>query len=317
MTIRKAVKLKKGDRIGLVSPASPPYGEKKEQYAKGIQYLYDRGYHVVEGEHVFKEYGYLAGTDQERADDLNAMLTSPTVRAVFCSRGGYGTPRLLDKIDYQTVKKEPKILVGYSDITCLQLALYAKTGLISFSGPMVAVEMGKGIHLLTEKYFWPLITSEKTITMKSKTPDLKPVVYHSGVAQGRLLGGCLSLIAPLLGTEYQPDFRDAILVLEDIGEEVYNIDRYLVQLKYAGILKQIKGLILGQFLDTHDEDKSSPSLSLDEVIREYTHDLNIPIVANFPYGHNDAKYTMPIGCLVRLDAKKGLLSMLESGVRNG
>jgi muramoyltetrapeptide carboxypeptidase len=317
MLIRKPTKLEKGDAIAVLSPASPPHGEKKEQYARGVQYLCDRGYRVAEGDHVFKEYGYLAGSDQERSDDLNAMLSAPEIRAIICSRGGYGTPRLLDKIDYRAVKKNPKILVGYSDITCLQLALYAKTGLISFSGPMVAVEMGKGIQPLTEKYFWPLLTSVKPVRMKAAIPELQPVYYRRGIAEGRLLGGCLSLIAPLLGTEYQPDFSEAILILEDIGEEAYNIDRYLVQLKYAGILRQIKGLVLGQFLDVVDPEKSSPTLTLDEVIREYTSDLKIPIIANFPYGHNDVKYTLPIGCRVRLDAQRGALIMLESGVRNG
>ncbi len=317
MTIRKAERLNRGDLIGILSPASPPHGEKKEQYGKGVQYLLDRGYRIVEGRHVFREYGYLAGTDEERAEDLNAMFAHPDVRAVFCSRGGYGTPRLLDKIDYAAVKKHPKILLGYSDITCLQLALYAKTGLISYSGPMVAVEMGKGIHPLTEKHFWPLLTSTRRMAMKARVAEFKPQRIHPGAAEGRLLGGCLSLIAPLLGTVYQPDFRGAILVLEDIGEEVYNIDRYLVQLKYAGILKQIKGLVFGQFLDTVDEEKTAPDLSLDEVIHEYTHDLAIPILANFPYGHNEIKYTLPIGCRVRLDAGRGVLATLEPGVHHG
>ncbi len=317
MMIRRPSKLRKGNTIAVLSPASPPHGEKKEQYAKGLQYLCDRGYRVAEGNHVLKEYGYLAGTDQERSDDLNAMLSSPEVHAIICSRGGYGTPRLLDKIDYRAVKKNPKIFVGYSDITCLQLALYAKTGLVSFSGPMVAVEMGKGMQPLTEKYFWPLLTSTRRISMKASVPEIQPIIYRRGVADGRLLGGCLSLIAPLLGTEYQPDFRGAILIVEDIGEEAYGIDRYLVQLRYAGILRQIKGLVLGQFLDVVDPEKSAPTLSLDEVIREYTSDLKIPIIGNFPYGHNDVKYTLPIGCRVRLDANRGLLTMLESGVQNG
>jgi muramoyltetrapeptide carboxypeptidase len=317
MTIRKPNRLSAGDCIGVISPASPPHGEKKEQYGRGLQYLLDRGYRVKEGRHVFKEYGYLAGTDEERIDDLNAMVSDPHVNAIICSRGGYGTPRLLDKIDYAAVKKHPKILVGYSDITCLQLALYAKTGLVSFSGPMVAVEMGKGIQPLTEETFWPLLTSTRRLSMKAHVEGMAPTVYRRGSAEGRLLGGCLSLIAPLLGTPYQPNFKGAILVLEDIGEEVYGIDRYLVQLKYAGVLKQIAGLVLGQFLDTVDPDKTSPDLTLEQVIREYTQDLRIPILANFPYGHNDTKYTMPIGCRVRLDASRKTLTMLEAGVIRG
>ncbi|MBN2355059.1 LD-carboxypeptidase [candidate division KSB1 bacterium] len=304
-----------GDLIAIVSPASPPYGEKSRQYQTGVQYLQQRGYRVLEGQHVLKEYGYLAGTDEERAEDLNAMLRNPDVKAIICSRGGYGTPRILHRIDYEAVRRQPKILVGYSDITSLQLALNAQTGLVSFSGPMVAVEMGKGILPFTEKYFWRILTSPRRFAMKTNVPGFKTKVYRKGVATGRLLGGCLSLINPLIGTPYMPDFTGAILVLEDIGEDVYGIDRYLVQLRYAGVLKEINGLILGQFLDMESEEEGGqPSLTLDQVIKEHTHDLKIPIVANFPYGHNDFKYTLPIGCRVQLDSQSGLVRLLEPAV---
>ncbi len=310
-------KLRAGDCIGVISPASPPLSEKRQQYQAGLDYLRQRGYRILEGQHVLKEYGYLAGTDDERTEDLNHMFRNPEVRAIFCSRGGYGTPRILHRIDYEAVKKQPKILVGYSDITSLQLALYAKTGLISFSGPMVAVEMGKGIHPFTEKYFWRTITSPRLFSMKAKAPGFEPKIYRKGIAKGKLLGGCLSLINPLIGTPYLPDFSDAILIVEDIGEDVYGIDRYLVQLRYAGILKVIKGLIFGQFLDIESEEKTStPSLTLDQVIREHTHDLKIPILANFPYGHNDFKYTLPIGGTVELDCNRGVLRLLKPVVKD-
>ncbi len=314
MEICRPLPLERGDLIGVISPASPPKPEKHDQYHKGLAYLRELGYRILEGKHVLDQYGYLAGVDENRAADLNDMFRNPEVKAIICSRGGYGTPRLLDLIDYEAVRKHPKILVGYSDITSLQLALYAQTGLVSFSGPMVAVEMGKGILPFTEKNFWRLVGKSARMTMKALAGEYEPHLYHSGVGEGRLLGGCLSLINPLIGTPYQPDFSGAILILEDIGEDVYGIDRYLVQLRYAGILDQLNGLIFGQFLDIESAEKTEPTLTLEQVLEKYTRDLNIPILGNFPYGHQDYKYTMPIGCRVRLDADLGTLRLLEPAV---
>lgn len=314
MELRIPQALVPGDRIGVISPASPPKPEKHDQYQNGLAYLRGLGYKITEGKHVLDQYGYLAGTDESRADDLNAMFRNPRVKAIICSRGGYGTPRLLDLIDYEAVRRHPKILVGYSDITSLQLALYAQTGLVTFSGPMVAVEMGKGILPFTEKHFWAMVGKSARQLLKARAGEYEPQVYHGGVGEGRLLGGCLSLINPLIGTPYQPDFTGAILVIEDIGEDVYGIDRYLVQLRYAGILDKLNGLIFGQFLDMESSEKSDPTLSLEEVLEKFTRDLHIPILGNFPYGHQDFKYTMPFGCRVRLDADKGTLRLLEPAV---
>jgi len=314
MELRIPPALVPGDRIGVISPASPPKPEKHDQYQNGLAYLRGLGYKISEGKHVLDQYGYLAGTDESRAADLNAMFRNPRIKAIICSRGGYGTPRLLDLIDYEAVRKHPKILVGYSDITSLQLALFARTGLVTFSGPMVAVEMGKGILPFTEKHFWAMVGKSTRKLLKAGAGEYEPRIYHGGVGEGRLLGGCLSLINPLIGTPYQPDFTGAVLVIEDIGEDVYGIDRYLVQLRYAGILERLSGLIFGQFLDMESGEKSEPTLSLEEVLEKYTRDLNIPILGNFPYGHQDFKYTLPFGCRVRLDADNGTLLLLEPPV---
>ena len=314
MELRKPALLEKGDLIGIISPASPPKPEKHDQYYNGLAYLRKMGYKLTQGKHVLDQYGYLAGTDESRAADLNEMFRNRKIKAIICSRGGYGTPRLLDMIDYDAVRKHPKILVGYSDITSLQLALFAQTGLITFSGPMAGVEMGKGILPFTEKHFWGLLTKSTRRVLKAEAGEYKPWRIHPGVGEGRLLGGCLSLINPLIGTPYQPDFTGAILILEDIGEDVYGIDRYLVQLRYAGILEKLNGLIFGQFLDMESSEKSEPSLTLEQVLEKYTRDLHIPILGNFPYGHQDFKYTLPFGCKVRLDADDGTLRLLEPAV---
>ena len=303
-------RLQPGDTIGIISPASPLHGAKRERYQKGVEYLRANGYQVIEGKSVLQEKGYLAGSDADRVADLNAMLTNPGVRAIIASRGGYGTARILNQIDYAALKNDPKIFVGYSDITSLQLAFFSRTGLVTFSGPMVAVEMGRGIDPFTEQNFWPLITRSERFSFSA--PSAKTV--HPGVAEGRLLGGCFSLINPAIGTPFLPDFSGAILLLEDICENAYRLDRYFAQLRNSGILQQIAGIVMGEFIDCEEPDPDTPSLTIDEVIADYTADLGIPVLGDFPYGHGDIKYTLPIGCKIRLDATHRICEILEPGV---
>ncbi len=306
----KAVRLNPGDKIGIISPASPPFGSKKQLFFKGLEYLRDRGYNCVQGDHLFCEHGYLAGTDEQRLSDLNRFIQDPTIRAIFCSRGGYGTARLIRDLDYETLKKDPKVLVGYSDITTLQLAIFAQTGLISFSGPMVAVEMGKTIDPFTETHFWPMVMQSTPHSLSCETSKIR----NQGVAEGRLLGGCLSLVTHSVGTPFFPDMEGAILFLEDIGEAPYKIDRYLAQLRNAGVLDQIQGLILGDFLHCTED---APTLEIEQILHDYVDHLNIPVIDRFPYGHGDIKFTLPVGCRVRLDTHTQTLEMLESGVCDG
>jgi len=308
--------LKPGDLVGIISPASPPRGEKVQYYEKGKEYLRQKGYRIVEGEYVLQEYGYLAGPDEHRLHDLNNMLANPEVKAIIFSRGGYGTARLLRDVDYQAIIRNPKVIVGYSDITSLQLAIYAKTGLITFSGPMVAVEMGKGMDPVTEEYFWPMLCKPGLHRLDIKAFGQNARVYRPGIAEGRLIGGCFSLIAPLIGTEYLPDFENAILVLEDIDEDLYRLDRYFAHMRNAGLLEKLRGIIFGQFIDCEKTDDSSPMLSLEQIIHDYTHQLNIPIMGNFPYGHGARKFTLPIGANVRLDTNQGTIELLESVIKN-
>jgi len=308
-------KLERGDIIGVVTPASPPYGEKRKRYEKGLDYLREKGYEVVEGRNARAERGYLAGSDEQRASDLNDMFRNPQVKAIFCTRGGYGTPRIIDRIDYDAIRKNPKILIGYSDITALQLAIFQQTGLVTFSGPMVAVEMGKEIEPFTEDNFWRMVTNQQPIGEFPLPSDQKLKTYKPGRADGRLIGGCLSLITPLLGTKYFPDFDNAILVIEDIDEESYRIDRHLAQLRLAGVLQQLSGIVFGQFIDCEPKEQdAAPFLTVEEVIADYIADLDIPIVGNFPYGHGDIKVTLPIGAQVILDADAGKVFLPNSVV---
>lgn len=304
----KPPKLQTGDTIGVVGPASPPV---KERLEKGIGYLQQLGYRVKLGEHIDDRYGYLAGEDADRVRDINRMIRDPEVNAIFCTRGGYGTPRLLEQIDYHAIKKHPKILVGYSDLTALQLAIFHKAQVVTFSGPMVAVEMGKGIRPFTEQHFWDILTSEAKIAFSGENGPMR--CLKQGSSEGRLLGGCLSMICSIIGTPYQPDFKDAILFVEEVGEEPYRIDRYFMQLKLAGILSRLNGIVFGQFEDCKPS-PDTPSLTLEEVLENVVGNLEIPVLADLPYGHIDVKYTLPVGAKVRLDAEAGVLEMIESAV---
>ncbi len=308
----KPYQLTSKSTIGVVSPASRPGDE--GTYRQGIAYLVQRGYRVVEAAHVLDQRGYLAGNDRARADDLNAMFRDPTIDAIICSRGGYGTARLLSYLDYDALRRHPKIFVGYSDITALNLAIWQQTRLVTFSGSMVAVEMGKGIASFTEQHFWRALTSTDAIGWLRNPDDSSIQIYRPGKASGVLLGGCLSLINVLLGTPYCPDFKGAILFIEDIDEEPYRVDRYLAQLKLAGILDQVAGIVVGQFTECDPRDPEKPSLTLAEIFDDYLAPLNIPIITNFAYGHGPIKHIMPIGVTAVLDTEQGGLMIPESAV---
>jgi muramoyltetrapeptide carboxypeptidase len=260
------------------------------------------------------QYGYLAGTDEERAEDLNDMIRDRRVRAVFAVRGGYGTPRLLHLVDYRAMRRDPKILVGYSDITGLQLALLKKTGMVTFSGPMVAVEMWDSIDGFTEETFWRIVTSASRIG-RLQNPDGEPLTpFNKGVASGPLVGGNFSLLASLMGTVYLPDLRNALLVLEDVDEAPHRVDRMIAQLRHAGVLRSIGGLILGRFTDCVPSDPSKPHLTIDEVLQDAIRTLDCPVLTNLQYGHIAKKLTIPIGVRATLNTRSGELRVLEGAV---
>jgi muramoyltetrapeptide carboxypeptidase len=284
-------KIKKGSKIGVIAPAFQP---DKEKLDKGLAYLLDSGYKVVRGKSLDAIYGYLAGNDLLRVDDLHTMFSDPEVDAIICARGGWGCLRILDQLDYDLIRKNPKILVGYSDITTLHLAIWKKSGLPGISGPMTAIEMGTGIEPFTEKHFWDQVYNTGQYYEFTWEPD-STETWQTGEADGILLGGCLAMVAHQLGTDYSPDYKDSILLLEDVGEEPYRIDRYLAQLRQAGIFDQINGLILGNFLDCENQNPDRPSFTVKEVLQEYCQDLKYPVIYDFPYGHGMIKISVPIG----------------------
>jgi muramoyltetrapeptide carboxypeptidase len=311
-SILKPPKLQKGDLIGLISPASAP--SSAEKIEKGVRYLESLGYRVQVGKNAVKVHGYLAGTDEERAADLNTMLHDPKVRAIIAVRGGYGTPRLLSLVDYRALKRDPKIIVGYSDLTALQLAMFKKTGLVTFSGPMAGVEMWEKIDPYTEENFWRVVTSPTRIGVLANPSEEPTQTLRPGKATARLLGGNLSLLISLLGTPYAPNVKRTLLLLEEVDEAPHRVDRMLSQLANAGVLGKIKGLLFGKFTDCVPKDPSQPYFKTEEVLKQYADTLRVPVLANVQYGHIPKKLTIPMGLKTRLDAGKGTIEILENAV---
>jgi muramoyltetrapeptide carboxypeptidase len=312
MEVLKPTRLRPGDVIGLVAPASRPSAD--ERVEKGVQYLEHLGYRVKVGRHVYDLHGYLAGRDEDRAGDFNEMIRDKNVKAIFTVRGGYGTPRILQLLDYRTLAQNPKIIAGYSDITGLQLAIFRKIGLVTFSGPMIGVEMWNEIDPFTEESFWQQLTSGKKIGIL-KNPEGEPeVILRGGKAQGRLLGGNLSLTVSLMGTPFMPALRGSILVLEDVDEEPHRIDRMLAQMLNGGILGSLAGLAFGKFTECVPSDSDDPSLTLEQVQHEYMEKIHCPVVAGIQYGHVPKKFTIPLGLRAILNTKQGSLKVIESGV---
>jgi muramoyltetrapeptide carboxypeptidase len=312
MVIIKPKRLKHGDVIGIISPASSP--DDFSKINSGVEYLEKIGYRVEIGKNVGTSEGYLAGSDSQRLSDLHDMFKNKNVNAIFSIRGGYGSGRLLDKIDYNLIRNNPKIFVGYSDITALQMAFFAKTGLVTFGGPMVAVDFHDEISPFTEEVFWHTITSNKKIGRIQNPRKEKFYLLNKGRGQGRLLGGNLSILTSLLGTEYLPKLKDSILILEDVNEAPYRIDRMLNQLRLAKILKNVKGIILGHFVDCFETDPAKQTFSLNEVIIEYFQNSKLPVLYNVKHGHIKENITIPYGLKCSLNATRGFIEIIENAV---
>ncbi len=307
----KPAKLLKGNTIGVLTPASPP---SRVRLKKGLSYLRGRGFEYRLSPHAYAKNSYLAGSDEDRVNDMHIMFADPQVHAVFASRGGYGSIRMLDRIDYNLIKRYPKVFVGYSDLTAFQLAVYKNCGVVTFAGPMVAADMYKPLSSYSEDLFWRMITSARKGGNQKNPNGEKFTVVNPGKASGILLGGCMSVLCSLLGTPYLPDFSGALLFLEDIGEEMYRIDKFLAQLKHAGILKSISGIIVGKFADCPPRKRKKSEKTVIELFEEYTADLKIPVLGDVSFGHISEKMTIPIGIKASIDTDKRQFSFDEGAV---
>lgn len=300
--------LKPGATIAVVSPASAP---KPERLNRGLDYLKAKGFKIVESPNLRGKNKYLSGKSSDQVSDLHWAFENREVDMIMCSRGGYGTPRYLDDLDYELITRNPKWFVGYSDITALQNALGVETGLVTVTGPMVAVEMAQeeGIDPYTETCFWKLITEPLPGQVLKNPEDIQPKIHNGGQGEGPIVGGCLSLFDNLMGTPYFPDVSGGILILEDIGENVQHIDRMLSQFKMAGFFHgedRINGLLLGQFIDAWEK-ADEDDFTLEELIRDILGEVEFPIISNVAYGHGMRKMSFPLGAEASLNGDKAEL----------
>jgi muramoyltetrapeptide carboxypeptidase len=305
----KPKRLCPGDTIGVIAPASPG---KPELAAAGVRWLEEQGFRVQLGMTIDQTLGYLSGSDAARAADINAMFASPDIDGIVCLRGGYGTMRLLELLDYHTIRTHPKVFVGYSDITALHISIGQRTGLVTFHGPMVASDMGKGLSEYTWGYFSRAVTTPEPLGPVINPPLSPPPVFLvSGTAQGHLTGGNLSLIVSTLGTPYEIDTRGKILCIEEVGEEPYRIDRMLTQLLLASKLQDAAGIVFDVCADC-DTEAEPPSFSVEEVLRDRLGDLGKPVVYNLYFGHTADKATLPLGVTAVLETQAGGLLVTET-----
>jgi muramoyltetrapeptide carboxypeptidase len=297
--------------VALVAPAGPLAEGAVERAVERVERW---GWEPLVGQHAGGRHGYLAAPDAERARDLNEALTAPHVDAVWCLRGGYGTMRLLGDIDFGRVRVHPRALIGFSDITALHLALQNE-GVVSFHGPHPATEEFSDYSAAC---LHRLLTSCEPLGPLPFPPGgpERAQTLTGGVAEGRLVGGNLSLIAATLGTPYAIRSEGALLFLEEVGEPAYRADRLLTHLLLAGVLQAAAGVVVGAFSDPPaDERPGTPSL--DEVVAERLAGLGIPVALGFPFGHVAENATLPLGIRARLDATAGTLEYLEAAVRDG
>lgn len=311
--------LNPGDTVGLIASASPVDDPSLIQHA--TERLQALGLKVKYGKSLFNHEGYLAGSDEQRAADLNAMFADPTIKAIIQLRGGWGSNRILELLDYDAIKQHPKIIMGYSDITALLIAIQAKTGLITFHGPMPSTPW----PAFTTQYVRDILFAGKSITFNNIAPTEDDLIatqnriqtIHAGTTTGQLIGGNLTVLTSMVGSRYLPDWHGKILFVEDTGEDIYRIDRMLTQLKLAGVLNQISGFIFGKCTDCSygKEAKSYGSLTLMQVIDKHIKPLNIPAWYGAMIGHEDLIFTIPEGVNVKIDATNGTIAMLESAVK--
>jgi len=306
--------LKPGDTVGLIAPASYTFDLwRLDDAAARVEAL---GLKPKFGKYVRGRRGFLSGTDEERLEDLHAMFADRSVAAVFALQGGYGTPRLLDRIDYELLRKNPKILLGYSDITGLHLAIGKKAGLVTFHGPnMIGSLPPRTLDLLKRALFVAEPIGEVT---NPEEPDPLNVEFplrtvSAGVARGRIVGGNLTLVSATMGTPFEIETKDRILLIEDTGEAPYRIDRMLVQLKLAGKLEQAAGVVFGTCSDCAPSRSSFElTLSLSEVLDELLGSLRKPVLAGLLFGHTKEKAIIPMGVEAELDATARRLTIVEA-----
>lgn len=300
---RRPPRLQKGDTVGIIAPSSPP---NIERLTKALDFLDELGLHYVLGNTVQLHNHYLAGTDQERAQDLQEMIEDPTIKAIFCASAGFGAARIADKIDYLLLEENPKIFWGFSDITFLHTAIGMFSDIVTFHGPTLSSLGHENVTERTKHMFEQLFQPAEIHYDESISPL---TTICGGATRGEITGGNLTLIANSLGTKFEIDTAGKILLIEDIGLEPAQIDGLLNQLRQARKFEQVKGIVIGEFTEIHPREyEDSPSLN--ELFESYFKDLNIPVVGGFKIGHCEPNVGIPLGVDVLLDAENKDLAIL-------
>ena len=315
----KPARLKAGDIVGLVAPANATFNSIDLDIAR--ESLEALGLKVVVGKHLRDRHGYLAGEDRDRAADINGFFQDRSVAAVLPIRGGWGSARLLPFLDYDAIRRNPKVVVGYSDVTALLVSLHARTGLTTFHGPN---GMGRWDAYSLE-YFRRVLFDGEAVTFANTprnsdnnvlTPTQNRIrTITPGATRGRLIGGNLSVLAAITGSPYMPEWDNAVLFLEDVGEAIYRVDRMLTTLKLAGILGRIKGFVFGTCSECGPGDGGFGALTFEELWADHIAPLKVPAWAGAMIGHGMPQWTLPVGAEVEIDATAGSIRMLEPAVR--
>ncbi len=307
LTVRPE-RLQKGDTVGVIAPASPPDMEKLKH---AIPFLEELGLNVKVGKHVASLNGYLAGKDEERIEDLHEMFADKEIKAIICARGGFGTARIADRLNYDLIKNNPKIFWGYSDITFLHTAIYQKTGLVTFHGPMLSSDIGvEEVHDLTKESFKQLFSPEPI----KYTEAISPLeIMNEGKAEGEIVGGNLSLLVSTLGTSFEIDTKEKILFIEEIDEEPYQVDRMLNQLKMAGKLADAVGILVCDFNNCVPKE-GKDSWTLDHVLEDYLRPILKPTMKGFKIGHCSPNIAIPIGVKGTIDTDLKIFTA-EAGIK--
>lgn len=311
----KPPRLRPGDVVGLVAPAGAAFVRAEVTLAE--EALAALGLRPRLGSRLYERHGYLAGRDAERAADLNAFFADPEVRGILAFRGGWGSARVLPHLDYAAVRRHPKVLMGYSDITALLLGLHARAGLVTFHGPVGESDWNPwSVDLVRRVLF-----DAEPVSMENPHEPGEGLVQTEhrhwtitpGRARGRLLGGNLTVLAHLVGTPYLPAWDGAILFLEDINEDIYRIDRMLTHLALAGILGRLRGFVFGNCTDC-EPGRGYGSLTLEELFDDHVRPLGVPAWHGAMIGHIDRKFTVPLGVEAEIDAERGSIRLLEPAV---
>jgi muramoyltetrapeptide carboxypeptidase len=308
-------RLKPGDRVGLVAPASALFRSVDIEIAQDAVRAFALEPRL--GAHVRDRHGYLAGRDEDRAADVNTFFADASVSAIIAIHGGWGCARVLPHLDWDQVRRNPKVVAGFSDLTGLHCGLQARTGLVTFHTPMLLAPWPP----FSVEHFRRVVFEGEAVAMANPPGEEKRLVQRenrtrtitAGRARGRLLGGNLSVLTALLATPYLPAFDGAILFLEDVNEEIYRVDRMLTQLRLAGILGRVRGFVFGS-CSKCEPGEGYGSLTLEEVLDEHVKPLGIPAYEGAMIGHQDRQFTVPVGVEAELDAAAGTLAMLEPAV---